>query len=451
MKQLAMIKLLPLLAFLVTSGLAGEEPKPEPAPAAAPARSPDLAAVFKEWEAIPDGTREESTRLKLATKVVQLGPKVIPELISIAAASGTEDAPIYSGIAILALGELLENDTSQTRKAALQALLPVASGRKNYENKRYALKALENIGDIEAIAPLVPTLDTSQEVAATIEIRDHQRTLNVTARTLAGLSQRPGGAEKLVEEFAKHQEKASDPFKVRMIQTLREVDSLQGESMLLFYLSDKSDLVRYNAISALGYTKPRQAPAALMEILRGRDTKLKKGAMVALGRYKWVPAIPELSKLLDSPESGVKPDAVAALRLITGLTFSERKQAVEWHKKEMEESQKRFDGLVAELKAADKDSLPIVIERFHGIVLQRDRLYDLLLPYASHENFRARAVTCTVLGRSGVMQAWRLLTAKINDSAPEVSYAAWRALKESTGRSFAKDATIWNTWLSKRG
>jgi HEAT repeat protein len=408
-------------------------------------------AIFKAWDDLPEEGRSLLKRNEEVKKIVELGPRVLPDLIKSAGEAGAEKAPPSGALAICALGSLLENDITAAKNPAVAALVPVATGRKNYEHRRLALNALDYIGDINVIPSLVPALDTSKEIEKTVEIREHQKTLNITAQTLASLTRKDGGADLLVQEFQKYVEKASDPFKVRMIQTLREVDSSQGESMLLYFITDRSDLVKYNAISALGFTKPRLAPGILMEVLRGNDMKLRKGAIVALGRFKWVPAIPDISKLLDSPESGVHTDAAASLRLITGINFTNRKDAMDWYAAETADSLKRFEGLAAKLKAASREELPVVIEQFHSIVLHRDKVVDLLLQYAGHEFFRARAAACTVLGRTGSMRALTTLVSRISDATPEVSYAAWRALKESTGRSFPRDTMAWTSWLSKRG
>jgi HEAT repeat protein len=419
--------------------------------------APEVQAILKQWSDTQEESRSPEQRLALAKKIADLGLRVAPELIDMAAQAGAEDAAPSHAVAVTALGLLLENDQTAAKKPAIAALLPVAAGRKNYENRWLALKALASIGDISVIPALVPTLDTSAEIAATKEILNHHKTLNVICDTLIALARISGGAELLIQEFDKHQERASDPLKVRMIQTLREVDSLQAESKLLYFLNDRSDLVKYNAVSALGFTKPRQAPGFLMELLRDKDLNFRKGAIVALGRYKWVPAIPQLCKFLDSSDSGVKPSATAALRQITGITFASAKDALAWHDAEKAGSLRRFDALAVQLdklKIGPPETqvlLPIVIEQFQGIILLRDKVVETLLPYLGHQSFRVRAATCTVLGRTGLLSALPALVGRLSDPSPEVSYAAWRALKESTGRAFPRDQNIWSNWLNKRG
>lgn len=395
--------------------------------------------VLQEWDALNEAKRTDELRTQLVGNLARDRVQ-LPLYLQLIAKPELAAAPST---------ELVMDAVAQLQdKTAIPVLTQVALGSTNYILRQKAYAALV-IGDSSLIPILLPAIDTTD--ADRKHLREHHQTLNVAVATITALAQSFDGHKILIDTLTEMLPKASDPFKVRAITVLRHVETRESEELMLGLLKDPAALVRYNAISSLGYSGQGRAPDALAEVLRTTDdVNLRKGVVVALGRYKHLGSLDVLLPLLDSTESGLKKDATYAVRNITGREFQTASEAKVWLKNARDSAQTEFDEMAAVAKSNAIEAAAVAIEKLSEQVLLRGKVVDLLIPLMNHGNHRIRGACCFTLGRTGELRTYGYLVERLRDPSPEVSYTAWRALKYTTGRDFPRDFGTWRAWLDKR-
>lgn len=262
------------------------------------------------------------------------------------------------------------------------------------------------------------------------------------------------GERRLLNDLQTKFSNASAPLKLRIVELLQLSDTAQAEALLVACLSENSPALRCAAMDALERRRAgRTAQAAMFGVLRNGVPDEKKQACITLGQLKYVPAIPELIKLLASTESGLSENALWALRNITGLSGGANPESwTSWLNNAQENNQRDLALLIGEVKSGPAKFRPLVVEEMAKFVLLQDKVIVAVLGFLNDPDFRVRAAACDVLSQtSPSSQTCARLIEKLRDSSDVVAASAWRALKQLTGQNLPNKYDEWSHWFRKHG
>ena len=410
--------------------------RPGSAPGNPPAAAPALVSLLKQYDALPEEERTPAKTDALATELIGQGAAIAPALTALLKDPLQKPAPSRS-IVIRALTELDAKDS-------VPPLLEIAKRSPDYPLRQAALAALGKLGEPELLPSLVPLLELPED-------RDHFeeqfKTTDAARAALVALARKNGGPSALQNHFSLVWPNAGESAKIRMIEVLRDVDSRETREMLSTCLiTEMSSEVKKAVVCAFGYSNQPVVLNMLTGLLSSGEPGLKKEAIMALGRARYVPALPQLFGLIDCQEEGVRGNVLWALRNITGRPFESADQAKQWLDTQKQEEGKQFKTLTGKLTTVAPESLPLVVEQLGGLVLMRQEVEQAILPYVNSEDFRVRAAVCASLGGTGNLA---VLVAKLRDSSKVVSFTAWRALQDATGKQLPRDYAQWQDWLER--
>lgn len=246
--------------------------------------------------------------------------------------------------------------------------------------RRAAAKALGDLGDYRALAPLRDVLwqdpEESVRLAATRALGQLRQNLKDTAEALLQLE------EQTVLGLTDVLQDSSDRVRSEAISELVIAGSDTGVDALLELLEDESPVLRAEAATALGALGSVRATAAVLNSLNDSDSQVRNAAVQAL--VKLIPQWPEqIPGWVDMLMAGLE-GAGSRFRNSAGLVLSQlAPQLVEW-----------------------------------------------LLPYLEHDNARVRASVLFVLGESGDGRAFGPVSGSLQDPVSRVRTAAAEALEK---------------------
>ena len=122
-----------------------------------------------------------------------------------------------------------------------------------------------------------------------------------------------------------------DSFRVRL-GALRGLYKFGGDSAteyLITALEDKHPDVRRRAIIYLGWMRKQEMLPFITAALADHSSRVRKVAAYALGDVKDISAVPYLIKALKDTDPEVRKGTLAALKRITGKSFSDEQQSPE--------------------------------------------------------------------------------------------------------------------------
>ena len=122
-----------------------------------------------------------------------------------------------------------------------------------------------------------------------------------------------------------------ESFRVRL-GAMRGLYKFGGEAAteyLITALEDKHQDVRRRAIIYLGWMRKYEVLPFITAALADHSPRVRKVAAYALGDVKDISAVPYLMKALEDTDPEVVKGALAALRRITGKSFSDEQQSPE--------------------------------------------------------------------------------------------------------------------------
>jgi len=404
--------------------------------------NPRVAGLIAEFDKKEKPSNDDATRLTV--QLTELGQSAVPSLVQ-----AMEDAANRESVATGILSVAL---IRQNAGVATPAFLKVLATTENLSIKRNMLAALRTVGETSAIPPLLKMLRL-----AIPEEKDggRQETQNAiredTILALQGISTRGSGSSVLGGELIQIVLNAEEPWKIEIVRTLKDIRRRESEDILLMLLADSSKSVSYLAAGALGTAGSFRCGPALIHALDAADPDRRIAACTSLGMLKHLPAVPFLIKVLKTKDPKLTSSALYGLRAITGRQFSSGERWQEWYDEEQKDNLSRLQVLEAQLRTVAPDRKPSIIEAMGELVFARDKLLALLQSSLDNTDPKIRAATVNALAQSNDPRVPRMLLAKMNDPAAEVSYGAWRALKFITGQNGVFDVQLWTKILDKRG
>jgi HEAT repeat protein len=316
-----------------------------------------------------------------------------------------------------------------------------------------AVAAVEQFG-----APMTPKPKTPHDPAAIpvlIEQLSAADAASVSAivETLQALSNDPATRSALADEFRKALRGDSDQLKLRIVDIIRGADARAFKEMLPPIVNGlESNDVKAATIRAMGESTPE--PHTQQEILRiagsaGSPEVIKEAAM-ALGRWRNVESIPLLIQMLSNENEGVKSHAFWALQNISGNRYTmEPARWTAWLDSVKQSEPAKLTALIAKLDYGPDATRPLAAEKMASIVLSRDKAVEALRRHLADPDFRTRAACINVMWQFGDAASCADLIPCLRDTQAEVSYTAWRALKDISGKNLPRDHAAWANWLSQ--
>jgi hypothetical protein len=181
--------------------------------------------------------------------------------------------------------------------------------------------------DVSAAAPKTEEKPTRRSAAfSLIEMLTHN---NEDLRVEAIESLLKIGDKSLSYAFASALKDES--FRVRL-GALRGLYKFGGDAAtehLIAALEDKHPDVRRRALIYLGWTRKQELLPFITAALADHSSRVRKVAAYALGDVKDISAVPYLIKALEDTDPEVRKGALAALKRITGKSFSDEQQLPE--------------------------------------------------------------------------------------------------------------------------
>jgi len=388
-----------------------------------------VGTILKEWQGAAEHKAQEEDQL--VARLVALRTEAVPALMK-TLASADEGTPAVA--LIRALGQLKDPQ-------AVPALADVAAKGRKTSERVAALSAIAAIGGGSAVPLLLPLLDdTGSEVMPAV------------LTTLAGLARDRGIEVSLSSALYAAVKGAPETRQCEVIELLSRMRKRTAEPLLLQFLTQGSWRVRCSAMRVIGNMgASRGLSAAVLNILRTSQEPLEvKEAALALGRVGNVEAAADLIRLLNSSNQALREHALCSLQQLSACSFSGDPAIwTTWLEQQKKHGPEGLKSLTAALAAGDAKLAPLIIEDMASFRLQKDKVVPILLPCLQNGEFRVRAAACNVLGQLGAAEALPPLVGCLLDSSPEVSFAAWRALRHATGKGLPRDYQVWRAWLEE--
>ena len=394
--------------------------------------------LISTWNRLTDA-RKKTELTRLSADMILQGREAVPSLIVL---MKNDDG--NSGLSKVFFAHVLaEIGDIRATPAIFQAFIE----SQEFEEKVEFLGALERLRDPSSIALLLPHLDCGTDGA---DILTRQKVADHVGKTLQALANQGNGADIVVKECTRMLDTASDVEKIRMSQVLHAAASRSAEDLLLTLLYEKSSIVRCAAMVALSQTRSQnKAPGTILNLLRKADNNERKEACLALGRLKYLPSIPTLIDLINDPDHGVASNALWAIQNISNRKYGADVSVwKDWWDTERVESQKRLKILTEKMSVAAPEELPVLVEELGELPLMRREVVETVTPLLKHAEFTVRAAASNVLGRMVDPKSVPALIEQLQDTHPEVSYTAWRSLKDLTGKKYSVNYGEWVNWYS---
>lgn len=380
------------------------------------------------------GASEESLDRRLQS-VVGLGTDVVPHAVRLAAgrSSGPPLAPRERELLTLALERWPE-------EPCIQAALLLLGAEPTLEDATAVARLLGSFAGGRGVQPLcaiVRALDPS-------ELR-HPRVANDFEDALAAMLAR----DRLAHGFVREEIPRADARLLSIVVgALGKAPSDDSIALLERLLGRDAELDAriLEAYGMQGALLPRCAEGACAEAVRrylnDRDPKLRRHAVVALGRLGDTTVAGALVAGLDDRDRRVRGASLWALRRVTGLGWSADAARWELHL----ESEERwlattFPGLADAFLDANASRAREAVHEVAKHVWVRHATAPRLALAFEHEAPAVAIAACEALGRLGGPEAARALEQARLGSRSEVREAAERALlalraREAEGPSF---------------
>ncbi len=399
--------------------------------------SPDLQKELDEWQTLPFEKQTDDGRKQLLRKISEGGRGVAPYLL--------KQLDRFSTLSNSQKSFTLDALAATHDANAVTPLVKVFVASKDFDEQVAVLSSIQSLGKAAAIPLLVSHLECNPEGP---DLLQRQKIADAVGATLRSLADKEDGSLQLVAEFNRMLPQATDVQKIRMAQVLQAAASRPAEDFLITLLDEKNYVVRSAAMVALSKTNSQmRAPNAILNLMHDADNNERKEACLALGRLKYLPAVPRLIELLNDRDFGVRSNAYWSLQNISGKSLpADPSMWTDWWANERAGSAIRFAALTDQIKSADENMIAPAVEELGELFLMRKEVIDTVTPLLKSKDFCVRAAACHVLGRMVDPKSIPALIEMLQDSKREVAFTAWRSLKELTGKDFPPSVADWHEW-----
>lgn len=387
---------------------------------------------------------ESAEQQRVREELERLGPAAVPEILALLAGQGDALlAPDPSERELLE--ECLRDWPAQ---AVLAALLQAARADAPLGVRMLAVQLAGSVRAARALG----TLD---ELCARFspEERCHPLVQQAFETALVEVFQADASALTAAEELARKR-RAHEALLLPLAAALGRVGTGQGIATLRHLLGRNVELDQavLEALGRLGQRAGVHAVDVATSLLHGRlysaDPRIRRQAVVSLGRVRAGAVAGELIGLLDDPDRRVQRAAVWALEQISGLAIgSERGEWELWHDRELAWYEEALPALDEALQRAE--AAPAVAE-LQGLALHplfRRELAAAAVQALQHAESVVVLAACATLVKLGTASALVGLVEALEDPREAVRAAAHDALERLTGAEVSASAEAWRAWL----
>ena len=385
-----------------------------------------LAAICSEWDALPTSSRGDK-RDEFLKKIEALGsPAAVALIERIESATAKEPAGELSFIALARL---------KPKEAVTVLINTVLAG--NNADSGYAADALGVIGDAGAIPLLMPGLNSGNEQAAA-----------AAGYALLVLSRNSAAAAAIGHACSTAFGAASQQAKFQILKVTAALDTPDADNVVNMAMTGNSEELAAAVIGSLSGKRLRNLLPKLRQILaESHGPMLLTKAAFTLGRAKDFMSVIGLIKLLNDNNKEVRETAQWALQFISGEQSSDPAFWAKWCELQNSVPPQQLDELLRQIKENPAESKTQAIDQAVQYLILREKLVPVLFNCIRDPDFRVRAAAYNTLGQTGALTPASNLVEGLSDPRLEVSYAAWRALKQLTGQKFPRDYSVWRDWL----
>jgi hypothetical protein len=337
-------------------------------------------------------------------------------------------------------------------RETVPVLVEIIRDSKAEKERRDALQTLESLRDPSPIPALVDILNNAPDPKErTAEALDKFQTIDALIHALRALASDFDSARSLTNEFFKTFQTASEQLKIRYIQVLAGVQSSAGEDMLLTFASDRIPRIRYSAITAIGESGTIRSAHQLLQFTKDPDRIIKITAIIAMGKLRFTQGLSEFLVFLGDKDKDISAAAHSALRQTTGCGFGRDPEMWRmWLEREKQAAESDFSFQLLQINRTDGLAKAALMQQVGGMIFMRHKFVETFCPMIDNSNTQVRACACNILAQSFDPKATPYLLSKLNDTAPEVSFAAWRGLRYITGQDLPRDPSTWQHYLEAR-
>ena len=388
----------------------------------------ELQSVCAKWDSLPIGRRVSEKEIFLKD-IESLGSWVPKELLR-RAESSTSESPA---------GELTYISIANLKPEGCLTVLVQSVLAGIDPDSTYAGDALGVIGDSNCISALMTGLNSEA----------NQRRVRAAEYALISISRNPKCVEPLLQACTEAFRGAMPNVKLSILRIVAVSDSSLADNVVQLALRDDSTAV----VAADIGTLTRLRLKAMLPQLRGllantKDPLILNELANALGRVKDFESIPGLLLLLNHTDSGVRNSAIWAFSFMSGEQSSDPKVWITWCEMQTTVSKEYLDELFREIENNHGLNKAIAIEHAVPYLALREKLVPVLLNCLRDPDFCVRAEACNALGQTGALTSASQLLDSLSDTRPEVSFAAWRAMKQLTGQRLPRTYAAWREYFN---
>jgi HEAT repeat protein len=410
--------------------------------------TPHLAVV---WVIVDAFDRQDTPFTTARQSLVELGPAAVPALVEaywgVRPDAGRESPP-SSGGTHEERRRLLVTVLRDVPFGGVQAyIVRVCDKESSVESRVAALQLLAELGipgafgvALELLRDFDPIMLSVPMVAPTV----HRTVLE--------------GLESEVQSFVtlrRHWPALPRGVRAASITCLREVGTREMLGFLTEILGgcaeDDASILSELARLPLGSHLDSGQHARIVAFLEAESAAVRQSACRAVTHFRLRNAFPPLIDRLRDEDEGVRREALAALRALSGLRLEPDFEAWDsvWEEAERwaEDEGRRVAESISRGDARD------ISEALRSLVLHplNHHLFtDPLLDLLDREEPALRVLACTGFAATRDPVAVPALIHAIEDPAPSVGVAALRALRSITNLSLPADRDQWNQALRLR-
>lgn len=323
---------------------------------------------------------------------------------------------------------LVEALQAWPEEPCIQAVLGALGQDPTLSERMSSVRLLGSFGGGRAVAPMCAIV---RELA--VGERSHPSIAREIEDALAGLLRRDAMAFGYLRQEL---QRADNSLVECMVGALGKVPS-SDSGWLLERLLGRNAKLDASVLEAYGMQGPfvercldGTCSAAVRRYTSDSDAKLRRHAVVALGRLGDTSVAPDLVRGLDDPDRRVRGASLWSLRLMTGLGWSADVERWEQHMQREEDWYKStFPGLADDFLDADAARARSALHKTAEHVWMRHETVPRMERALDHEAPAVPIAMCEALTRLGGPEAMGVLRKASDHSRREVREAAQRAIE----------------------
>jgi HEAT repeat protein len=442
---------------LVLPAARAQEPAPAPLPALAPADDEDQPGKLGPWtwESTPAHLRigsalREARRASptdsplLQQRIIESGRDAVAAQIDILLRSRVPEAGPKDGPQVLSevqrdllLGAIAKMPLNAVRTELDARLSKTPDDRTARLGAMHALAVVGAATDLERLVALAPRRPGSDDLALPYASREALR------RATAGILGRVPASWTAMSSLLRSADTAAAKVLLEALGGAREPRALA----LIFDTARTNHKLKWKAVSLVpvcGSSLSAETDRQFLEWVRSEfqtaEPNHARALLMAVGALDDGAWVPTLIDRLEDEDTGLRAEALAALRRISGLGYpGDPSLWRTWYDAESRWHTQRRPQLLALLSSAETPKVISAIREYSEHRTRRAELADELLRVLEHGKPEVRSLVIGVLEHLGSPAACTALVGMTRDSDAKVCEAAWRALRAISGVELSRD------------